>query len=912
MARAFERRSAGAPAPVDLTLKPKTDLTLKPKIKVAFASGTGELNRQLIERMRALFPELPLYVVSDFPPEDADLRWVPYRVNRSLRDNLARCRDELRGRRIRLAGVMLVPNVPFRRMRLMALLLSPVGFLAFNENLNNFMLRPQSAPAIVRHVAWRVKNAIRWSVRAARRADWGVEWAYAKARVAGWLRPRWLHQANTAKNARARAGISVVIPSRNGSPLLAAQLPGILRELDGMVAEVLVVDNGSDDGTAAWLGREWPQVYVEVSAAPLSFARAVNRGIERTRYSHVCLLNNDMRLDPGFFRALRLAFEHVPDLFCATAQIRFPEGVRREETGKTVMAQATPEGFPVRCDEPLPGEDLSYVLYGSGGCSLYDRAMLRALGNVNEAFEPAYVEDLDLGYRAWQRGWPSVYVAGAVVEHRHRATTSRYYSEARLEEILEVNYLKFLAGAVASPAVFRRLWRQAIQRLRMGAGAPLRMGARAPLRAAAGIAMAGGAVETPAYPEESFLALASGVVAVFPGRPASGKPRVLLASPYLPFPLSHGGAVRMYNLMRRAAAQFDMVLVAFTGNLETPPPEVLEICAEVVLVQRAGSHSLPSTDRPEVVEEFDSPAFRAALEQTVRKWRPGVAQLEFTQMAQYRAACAPAKTVLVEHDVTFDLYGQMLRLENTWELRRQRLLWERFERAAWRAVDRVVTMSEKDRRLAGARAVTLPNGVDLDRFRPATPGPELSLSGSSPGPRRLLFIGSFAHLPNLMAVEFFLDRVWPLLRDVNLHIIAGARHEYYLNHYRDRIGVNLARPGVTVEGFVADVRGAYERAAVVIAPLVASAGTNIKILEAMAMGRAIVSTPAGVNGLDLEPGTDFLLAETAEEMAAAIEKLLNDPVERRRIEAAARQRVEREFGWDEIARRQARLWRSLL
>ena len=89
------------------------------------------------------------------------------------------------------------------------------------------------------------------------------------------------------------------------------------------------------------------------------------------------------------------------------------------------------------------------MLYGSGGCSLYDAAKLRALGNVDEVYEPAYVEDLDLGYRAWQRGWPSVYVAGAVVEHRHRATTSRYYTEAQLARILEINYLRFVARAVS-------------------------------------------------------------------------------------------------------------------------------------------------------------------------------------------------------------------------------------------------------------------------------------------------------------------------------------------------------------------------------------------------------------------------------------------------------------------------------
>jgi glycosyltransferase involved in cell wall biosynthesis/GT2 family glycosyltransferase len=879
---------------------------LKPKIKVAFASGTDELNRRLIERMRALFPELPLYVVSDFPPEDADLQWVPYRVNRSLADNLALCRAELEGKRIRLAGVMLVPNVPFRRMRLMALCLAPRGFLAFNENLNNFMLRPQALPAILRHVAWRVKNALRWSVRAVRKAarktDRGVLVAYAAARIAGFVRPRWhrpiVHcdSAETGKDARP-TGISVVIPSRNGRELLAAQLPGIVRELEGFAAEILVVDNGSDDGTAVWLHAAWPQVRVEVASAPLSFARAVNRGIEQANYGHVCLLNNDMLLDPDFFAALVRAFRQVPNLFCATAQIRFPDGVRREETGKTVMAQATQEDFPVRCDLPLPGEDLSYVLYGSGGCSLYDAAKLRALGNVNETYEPAYVEDLDLGYRAWQRGWPSVYVAGAAVEHRHRATTSRYFSEAQLEEILEINYLKFLVGAVASPQVFRRLWGQALRRLRGRVGL-----------LPAAIALSGGPLVTPEYSEESFLALTNGEAANFPGRVATGLPRVVVVSPYLPFPLSHGGAVRMYNLMRRAADEFDQVLVAFTERLETPPPEVLEICAEVVLVRRMGSHALPATGRPEVVEEFDSPAFRAALQQTVRKWRPGVAQLEFTQMAQYADECAPAKTVLVEHDVTFDLYQQMLRLEDGWELRRQLELWRKFERDAWRKVDRVLTMSEKDRALVGPAAVTLPNGVDLDRFRPAAGEPEA---------RRLLFIGSFAHLPNLMAVEFFLNQVWPLLNhmapnDVTLHVIAGARHEYYLKHYRDRVSVHIARPGIEVSGFVSDVRGAYQRAAVVVAPLVASAGTNIKVLEAMAMGRAIVSTPAGVNGLRLSPGNDFLLVQTAAEMAAAIERLLGDPDERRRVEAAARQRVEREFGWDTIARRQARLYRDLI
>jgi glycosyltransferase involved in cell wall biosynthesis len=111
---------------------------------------------------------------------------------------------------------------------------------------------------------------------------------------------------------------------------------------------------------------------------------------------------------------------------------------------------------------------------------------------------------------------------------------------------------------------------------------------------------------------------------------------------------------------------------------------------------------------------------------------------------------------------------------------------------------------------------------------------------------------------------------------------------------------------------VADVRGAYERAAIVVAPLVVSAGTNLKILEAMACGRPVVATPAGVNGLDLVPGEDFMLVHTAAEMAAAIGKLLAAPAECHRLALAGRRRVEDRYGWDEIARRQTELYREVM
>jgi glycosyltransferase involved in cell wall biosynthesis len=547
---------------------------LKPQVKVVFASGTDDLNARLIERMQTIYPGLPLCVVSEFPPSARDVRWVRYQIDRPLRHNLARCRAAFRDCSIRLAAVVLTPNVPLRRLRLLAFLMAPVNLLAFNEDLNHFMLRPRSVPAILRHGLWRARNFFRWHLGASRET---------------------------------------------------AQTP----------------------------------------------------------------------VEP----------EHAP-------------------------------------------------------------------------------------------------------------------------EVLQT-------------------------------------------------------------------------VTVHPGR--ASRPRVLIASPYVPFPLSHGGAVRIYNLMRRAAASFDQILIAFTETGDPPPAELLDLCVQVVLVRRAGSHLQPDSNRPDTVAEFDSPIFREALRNTVREWQPQIAQLEFTQMAQYADDCAPARTILVEHDITFDLQAQLLALNDDWDLRRQLKLWKTFETAVWRDVDRVVVMSERDRRaVTNARAVVLPNGVDAEFFQPSTTAPE---------PYRLLFIGSFAHLPNLLAMEFFLKEVWPLLSGVTLHIIAGARHEYHLE--RSSVRLDLNQPGIEVEGFVAGIRPAYARAAVVIAPLRASAGTNIKILEAMAMGKPIVSTAAGVNGLDLAPGQDFLLADAPREFAAAIEQLCADAQLCARLGSTARQRAGQQYNWDTIASAQARLYREL-
>jgi GT2 family glycosyltransferase/glycosyltransferase involved in cell wall biosynthesis len=909
-------------------------------VKVLFASGSPAAIAVVLERLKAIMPELPLVIVSEFePPEGSGREWIRYHVKRSWRENRALVRAKLGARRIRIAAVILEPRTPHWPMRLAGFTLAPLYFLAFNEHGEHFMLRPRSLPSVFRHAAWRTRNFFRsqfktggWMrkqmerVRHPEKIRQPVYYRLAlmRGRTARARTESWKEVSRDVAKSQRPEGISVVIPSRNGFALLEQCLPRI-----SDATEIIVVDNGTtyetttDDRTDALregrrqdrLPHAFPQVIIEHNAEPLSFARAVNRGIAKARYSHVCVLNNDMLAEPGFLRELRLAFDRVPDLFAATAQIFFPEGQRREETGKTVMpADRGITDFPLRCDEPVVsddgasddgGEDLSYVLYGSGGCTLYDARKLEALGGFDEVYEPAYVEDLDLGVRAWQRGWPSVYCAGARVLHLHRATTSRYFSPEELHRALEHNYLRFLARAIGDRSRFHRMWRENIVRLNLLEDVD---------------ALAFAARLRPGFIEDArtdFFDLVNGDVAVFQGKPASNKPRVLIASPYLPFPLAHGAAVRIYNLMRRAARDFDLVLIACVEQAGPVPRELRDICVEVVTVRRRGTHALPSTTRPDTVEEFDLPAFHAALRQTIAKWWPGIVQLEFTQMAVYAADCATAGvragTILVEHDITFDLYAQMLAQGEDWETRREYDRWVNFEREAWTRVDRVVVMSERDRLAVAsetdasvaAGSVVIANGVDLERFQPAslmTEAREHELLHELE-PRRLLFIGSFAHRPNVLAMEFFLREVFPRLKNVTVHVIAGRRHEAFWD---------LRHAGVEVEGFVSDVRPAYERATLVIAPLVASAGTNIKIMEAMAMGKAIVSTEAGIHGLDLERGKDVIVADSAEEMAGAIARLLDHPEERRAMELHARETAERVYGWDAVAEKQAELYRLLL
>ncbi len=884
------------------------------EVKLAFAACSPDLIDQFVEEVWQMGRQgPPVYCISEFQPSaglNAEYRWIPWRPFESVAENRARLAWHLQGKRILYNAILSQPRQPYWPMRWAGLCTAPLRTFIFNENYGHFALHPRGLAGIARYLTWRAKNWCRYQFRP---GGWIYTMLWRLGHPFSWERPFYAKVAHgrqplaplppKADPATPLApGITVVIPSRDGKALLEQLLPQVLAEKE--VTEVIVVDNGSADNSAALAGE---RIRFLVHPEALSFAAAVNLGIRAAKTSHVCLLNNDMEIEPGFFAALRRAFDRVPDLFCATAQIFFPTGQRRQETGKAVYWPADPRDLPLRCLEPLPGENDSPVLYGSGGCSLFDTAKLRAIGCLKESFRPAYVEDLDLGWRGWQQAWPSVFVADAKVVHHHRATTSRFFRESQIEMAVEMNYLRWILSSVASPAAFARLWRHAVHRLNLRAAIPEPAPIETFALRFAAFHKPYFAWDRPAPPkllESDILGLGSGRVACFPGIPRTGKPILIVASCYLPFPLSHGGAVRIFNLLREAARDYDLVLMCFADELAPVAPELPELCHEVILVQRQGSHWRREADLPKAVDDFDSEPFAATLRWAVRRYQPFAVQLEFTQMAQYAAAAKPAKSILVEHDITIDLYRQLLRDADDFDLRREAERWERFETAAWRNVDAVVVMSEKDRAMIqGAKSViVLENGVDLARFQP---------SGESPEHRRLLFLGSLAHLPNLLALAWFLDQVWPRLENYRLHIIAGKNPDYWLDYYRDRVQVNFARPGIEFEGFVSDVRPAYRRASAVIAPLLASAGTNIKILEAMAMGKAIVATPGGVNGLSLTPGTEFLLATSPEDFAATLDRLHADPALRAELERHARQRAELTYGWEAIGRRQRSLYESL-
>ena len=399
--------------------------------------------------------------------------------------------------------------------------------------------------------------------------------------------------------------------------------------------------------------------------------------------------------------------------------------------------------------------------------------------------------------------------------------------------------------------------------------------------------------------------LSRGNVAFAPGQSlverGSGRLRVLVVSPFLPYPLSHGGAVRMFNLCKALGRRVDFALVAIHESREIVHYDKLrEIFQEVRVVDMDEPVSR-NARLPGQVRQHQSQSLRETVADLAADWRPDLLQVEFTHMAEFRDAAPDTPAILVEHDLTFSLYRQLAESSGSQEARREYERWLEFERRWLRTYDAVWTMSEEDRSAAireGSQpdlTFAIPNGVDVFRFLPE------DRPAAAP---EILLVGSFRHLPNVLAFEKLrteiMPRVWSVFPGAVARVVAGPDHEWFWRKLAPK-GLPLdSDPQIVVHGFVEDLRPLYARASAVAAPLEVSAGTNIKVLEAMACGKATVTTPAGCGGLGLRDGHEALIRDDWAAFAGALCEVLSDPSLRARIGRRARLAAERRFSWSAI------------
>jgi glycosyltransferase involved in cell wall biosynthesis len=267
----------------------------------------------------------------------------------------------------------------------------------------------------------------------------------------------------------------------------------------------------------------------------------------------------------------------------------------------------------------------------------------------------------------------------------------------------------------------------------------------------------------------------------------------------------------------------------------------------------------------------------------------------------FAAANVPLKgrvpVVLFEHNVEYLIWQRLSTLESKpWRRALFELEWRKLrrqERAICRQADLTIAVSNEDRdRLAAlapdARVTSIPTGVDTNYFSPATT-PEI--------PGRLVFTGSMDWQPNEDAVTYFADAILPRIRQavptVSFAIVGRCPSA--------RVKALAERAGILVTGTVDDVRPSIAKAAVYVVPLRAGGGTRLKIFEALAMQKPVVSTTVGAEGLALTPGQEFVAADDADTFADEVILLLNDPARRRRLGRAGRDLVETHYSWPHIA-----------
>jgi polysaccharide biosynthesis protein PslH len=376
--------------------------------------------------------------------------------------------------------------------------------------------------------------------------------------------------------------------------------------------------------------------------------------------------------------------------------------------------------------------------------------------------------------------------------------------------------------------------------------------------------------------------------------------KVLVVSAHLPFPPRWGFGTRVYQLMRQIASRHDATLLCYAApgneNVERLrqefPVEVVHRPKQGVLRKRASQLRSLGSRVPYDVWTTHSRDMQRTIDRLCAERDFDIVQLESTLLALFRFP-PEAKLVLDEHNVDYEVYARMHETERS-PLRRafygsQERRFVRFEQRSWQEVAAVVATSEREAEIMRSHApdtnvAAVPNGVDVEYFRPE---PAPVARGT------VVFNGVLDYRPNIDGVNFLVDEVLPLVRkqrpEVRLTVV-GRGSESAVEALRRR--------DIDATGEVPDVRPYLRGAEVVVVPIRMGSGTRLKVVEGLALGKPVVSTTLGCEGVNVRDGEHLLIGDTAETFALQIVHLFEHPEVGEALGRAGRELTEREYSWD--------------
>jgi GT2 family glycosyltransferase/glycosyltransferase involved in cell wall biosynthesis len=720
---------------------------------------------------------------------------------------------------------------------------------------------------------------------------------------------------NAAEQSRDRQAAgkaaSVVIPNWNGRDLLEKYLPSVIAAMScNPENEIIVVDNGSEDGSVDFVRGAFPSVRLLPLPTNLGFGGGSNAGFRAAKNDVVVLLNSDMRVDEGFLAPLLEGFAD-PDVFAVSCQIFFSDPNKlREETGLT-QGWWQDGALRVRHRDDAAIQDLYPCFYGGGGSCAFDRNKFLELGGFDRLLEPFYLEDTDLGYMAWKRGWKVLYQPRSVVFHEHRGTIGKKFSQEYIQAVLQKNFLLFcwknihewprlwshfaftwagallavIFGDVPGRPNFAALWRAFRQlpqamRSRRRAGNLARISDTEAFRRPLG-----------GYFRDRFA----------PMEPAPAKPRVLFVSPYPICPPVHGGGVFMYQTLRELAklAEVHVVELLDYARQAAENEELREFCASAEwLVRPGGEAKGAGSMKPYAVREIAIDDLEWLIHRQIYLKRIDLLQLEYTPMSQFRGDFQRIPCALFEHDVYFQSVargvGHFPGLTAEINARVEYLKALRYELRALKKFDQVQVCTPANRDyllsflpgLADRLKTGLRAGIDTSRYQFRPCGRE---------PLTMLFIGSFRHDPNRVAMDWFINEVMPLIlaKQPTARLVIAGSDPPPAHAWADHSGA------IELLGFVDDVRECLSRYAVFVCPILSGSGVRVKLLEAFSAGIPVVSTLVGAEGLARNDGEFCALADDPAGFAERVIRILEGSGEVTAM--ASRARAEVEANWDMAA-----------